>query len=158
MTDPTEITGLIVSAQQAADRRDWAEASRCWQAVQSISPDYAPAYLGIGNAFREASRFDDAERAFSAGVALFADHEQLTIAWASLANLRRDWPAALDRWSAARTRFPHNPWCYLGSINALRGAGRSDLLDSLAAEANTALTQAKRRGLDESAALRVELE
>jgi tetratricopeptide (TPR) repeat protein len=158
MPAQAEIIRLIVSAQQAADRHDWAEASRCWQEVQSTSPDYAPAYLGIGNAFREAARLEDAECAFAAGVARFADNEPLTIAWASLANLRRDWPAALDRWSLARTRFPINPWCYLGSINALRGAGHSDPLESLAAEAKTALAEAKVRGLDVAAALRVELE
>jgi tetratricopeptide (TPR) repeat protein len=148
----------IAAAQQAVRSGDWPEALRRWQTVQTIAPTYAPAYLGAGNALREAGRLEDAEQAFSAGLARFPDHEALAFAWATLATLRRDWPAAIERWSAVRTRFPLHPQVYLGSIHAIRGAGQFQLLEPLAADAEAALAASKQNASDTATALRLELE
>jgi tetratricopeptide (TPR) repeat protein len=152
------ISEIIDRARRATVRRDWVEASRWWEAVRAISPDHAPAYLGAGQALREAGRYDDAELQLGAGAERFPDHEQIAIARAWLAIARRDWPAALSRWEAARVRFPDNPWCYLGNISALRGAGRTDQVETLLVSAETVLAAAKQRGLDSVTQLRAELE
>jgi tetratricopeptide (TPR) repeat protein len=153
-----DISVIIDRARRATEQRDWLEARRCWDAVRASSPDHAPAYLGAGHALREAGLSDDAELALAAGAERFPDNEQIAIARAWLANARRDWPTALSRWEAVRARFPDNPWCYLGNIKALRGAGRSDQVDSLLVTAEAVLVAAKQRGLDSMTALRAEFE
>ncbi len=158
MPGQEDISVIIDRARRATARRDWLEARRCWDAVRATSPDHAPAYLGAGHALREAGLCDDAELALSAGAERFPDNEQIAIARAWLANARRDWPTALSRWEAACARFPDNPWCYLGNIKALRGAGRSDQVDTLLVTAEAVLAAAKQRGLDSMTALRAEFE
>jgi tetratricopeptide (TPR) repeat protein len=153
------VRGLLARARQATEQRDWLEAWRCWDAIRLSSPEHAAtAYLGAGQALREAGRYDDAELALGDGAERFPDDERIATARAWLANARRDWPKALSRWEAARARFPHNPWCYLGSIRALQGAGRSDGIETLFAAAESALAAAKERGLDPMTALRAEFE
>jgi tetratricopeptide (TPR) repeat protein len=86
------------------------------------------------------------------------ENEQSAIAQAWLANSRKDWPAALDRWEAFRERFPDNPWGYLGGIQALRGVGRADEIAVLLPPMEAAVAAARRRGLDEAAASALDLE
>ncbi len=107
---------------------------------------------------REAGRYDDAEATLGYAAERFPENEQIAIARASLANVRRDWPAALSRWEMVRAGFPDNPQGYLGTINALVGAGCSDGAKEFLAPAQAALDKARQRGLDEAALLRMELE
>jgi tetratricopeptide (TPR) repeat protein len=151
-----DINGIIERARRAAQRRDWLEAWRCWEAVRGLSPDHPPAYLGSGNALREAGRYSEAELVLGAGAERFPDNEPIAVARAQLANARHDWSVALSRWEALRVRFPDNPWCYVGSVHALRGLGRSDQVETLLISAEATLVAAKQQGLDEMAALRVE--
>lgn len=149
---------MIQRAQRAAQRRDWLDAYRCWDDVLARSPNHAPAYLGAGTALRETGRYDEAERVLEAGAERFPDNEQIAMARAWLANTRQDWPGALSRWESFRARFPENPWGYLGNINALRGAGRSDQIEELIVAAEAALAAAKQRGLGSVAAFGMEAE
>ena len=151
-----DITEIIDRARQATQRRDWLEAWRYWEDVRAHSPAHAPAYLGAGNALREARRYDEAERVLGAGAERFPDNEQIAIAHASLANTRHDWLVALRLWEALRARFPDNPWCYVGNIHALQGLGRSDEGEALLRTAVAVLTAAKQRGLDADVVLRLE--
>jgi tetratricopeptide (TPR) repeat protein len=149
------IREMIDHARQAMQRRDWLEAQRCWEEVRARSPLYAPAYLGAGNALREARRYDEAELVLGTGAELFPDNEQIAASRGWLANERHDWPTALSRWQALRECFPDNPWGCIGSIHALRGLGRSDQEEALLMEAEAALSVAKQRGLEPEAVLRV---
>jgi tetratricopeptide (TPR) repeat protein len=153
-----DVSGIIDRARRATEQRDWLEARRCWDAVRESSPHHIPAYLGAGHALREAGLYDEAELALGAGAERFPDDEQIAIARASLANARRDWPTALSRWEIVRSRFPENPWSYLGNVQALRGSGRSDQAGPLLVSAENALAAAKQRGLDAVTALRAEFE
>jgi tetratricopeptide (TPR) repeat protein len=153
-----EISRIIESARRAIERRDWLEASRCWDAVRACSPHHAPAYIGAGEALREAGCYDEAERVLDAGAERFPDNECIAIARARLANARRDWSVALMRWEDVRARFPDNLWGCLGHIYALRGAGRPDQVRTLLAAAEAALAVARQRGLDPVAAFQVEFE
>jgi tetratricopeptide (TPR) repeat protein len=151
-----DINGIIDRARRATQRRDWLEAWRCWEAVRGRSPDHAPAYLGSGNALREAGRYEEAELVLGAGAERFPDNEQIAVARAWLANARHDWSVALSRWEALRVHFPDNPSCYVGNVHALRGLGRSDQVETLLVSAEATLVAAKQQGLDEMAALKVE--
>jgi tetratricopeptide (TPR) repeat protein len=153
-----DLSGIIDRAQRAAQRRDWLEAWRCWEAVLARSTGHAPAYLLGGIALRETGRYGEAELVLGKGAERFPDNEQIALARAWLANAQRDWPTALSRWEQARARFPDNPWCYLGNINALRGAGRSDQVEALLVTAEAVLAAAKQRGLDQVSAFGVEFE
>jgi tetratricopeptide (TPR) repeat protein len=126
--------------------------------VRAHSPDHAPAYLELGNALREAGRYDEAELVFGEGADRFPYNEGIAINQAWLANVRRDWPTALSRWEAVRARFPKSPWCYLGNAEALRAVGRSDDVDTLLSTAEAVLAGAKKRGLEARAGRRAELE
>ena len=155
---PNEIRGMADDARLATQRRDWFEAWRRWEAVLTRYPQHAPAFVASAHALRNLGRYDEAEVTLGEGVERFPDDEQIAMARGWLANARHDWPAALSRWEAVRRRFPDNPWCYLGNINALRGAGCVDQVGSLLDAADSALIAAKQRGLDAAAASVLELE
>jgi tetratricopeptide (TPR) repeat protein len=113
------------------------------------------AYLGAGNALREAGRHDEAEFTLAQAAEQFPEHEQIAIARAWLANARRDWPTAISRWESFRVRFPDNPWGCLGHIHALRGAGRVDQVDPLLGVLDSLVAAAK---LDPPSLRRLQLE
>ena len=120
-------------------------------------PDTGP-LLRRAQALRDAGLHDEAELALGDAARQFPDSEQVAVARASLASVRRDWGAAESRWAAARGRFPENPWCHLGSINALRGAGRAGNVAELIAAATAALEVARQRGLGAPEVCRTEFE
>jgi tetratricopeptide (TPR) repeat protein len=152
-----DLNTTLEQARQAMQRRDWLNAARSWETVRSLSPDHAPAYVGGANALRQAGRLDDAERLLAEAATRFPDHEGIAIAFAGLATARRDWPSAIIRWETARTSFPDNPSCHLGSINALQGAQRNDEADALLPEAARVSDAAKRRGVETVASLQLAL-
>jgi tetratricopeptide (TPR) repeat protein len=151
-----DISGAIDRARQATQRRDWLEAGRCWEEVRERFPHHMPAYLGAGNALREAGRYDEAEVVLGIGAAMFPDNEQIALALAWLANVRHDWPAAVSRWEIFCRRFPDNPMGYVGNFHAQRGMGSPNPEETLLVKAEAALAGAKQRGLDARAAARTE--
>lgn len=151
-----DVSGVIDRARHAMQRRDWLEAGRCWEEVRDRSPLHVPAYLGGGNALREAGRYDEAEVVLGAGAELFPDNEQIALARAWLANARHDWPAAASRWEAFCARFPDNPVGYVGNFHAQRAMGSPNPEETLLVKAEAALDAAKQRGLDAMAAARTE--
>lgn len=155
---PNHLKGLVDCARSATLKRDWLGAYRCWDAVRTHYPDKSLAYLRCGAALRELGRLNEAEQLLESAVGRFPNDASLAILHASLANARRDWPAAMIRWKLARERFPENPWSYLGSIHALRASGDADEVATMLSKAETVLPVAKERGFDAMAARRVELE
>lgn len=154
-----DISGMIDRARRASSRRDWLEAGRCWDAVRACSPQHVPAYLGAAHALRESGRYDEAELVLAEAADRFPADEQVALTRAWLSNARRDWPTAIRRWEDVCTRFPENPWCYVGHANALREAGIADRVESLLNRASeTVLTATQQRGLDTAAAHRVQFE
>jgi tetratricopeptide (TPR) repeat protein len=151
-----DISEAIDRARQAMQRHDWLEAGRCWEEVRERSPLHLPAYLGAGNALREARRYGEAEVVLSAGAELFPDNEQIALALAWLANARHDWPAAVSRWEDFCGRFPDNPMGYVGNLYAQRGMGSQEPEETLLVKAEAALAGAKHRGLGAMAAVRIE--
>jgi tetratricopeptide (TPR) repeat protein len=152
-----DLQATVERARNAADRHDWLEALSCWEAVLTSDPSYAVAYAGAGNALRELGRLDEAERILGDGAERFPDSGAIAVARAWLANARHNWPEALSRWERLRERFPENPWCCFGNINALRGAGRPDQAEELIVIAESILADSKQRGLNGKTALAAEM-
>ena len=158
LLDPDlDVAGLISRAREAARSRSWTEALRQWNDVAERAPEEASACCGAAHALRELGRYSDAESTLEAGARRLPENEQIAIARAWLANARRDWPEALARWESCRSRFPNNPWGYLGNAQALNTMGRAKELGPLLASAER-LATAKRITLGELTFHRIELE
>jgi predicted Zn-dependent protease len=119
-------TQLAALATLAARRRDWSEALGLWDDVRSRSPDNVWAYLGASQALRALGRLDQAERLAGEARERFPGRPAFAVVYAQMAQSRRDWPAALQRWDYVRDRFPGSPQSYLGVAQALHEMGRLD--------------------------------
>jgi tetratricopeptide (TPR) repeat protein len=134
-------------------RRDWPEACRLWESFLADSGRTAADYVDAAKAFRESTRYEEAERTLRQGEAAFPAADSIAIARAWLANARGDWPSALSQWEGFHARFPGNPWGFVGHIHALRGAGRAGEIDALLPSLAAA---AKQRGMAPEAALKLD--
>jgi tetratricopeptide (TPR) repeat protein len=156
MHDDTQREEIADLARHAMERRDWVRACGYWESILPCPGRPAADYVEATKAFREAARYDDAERTFSEGAEAFPESESIAIAGAWLANARCDWPVAASRWEDVQTRFPNNPWGFLGCIHALRGGGCPEKIDSLLPALRAAV--ATQRGLDPESRLKLEIE
>lgn len=84
---------------------------------------------------RECGRLDEAEAVLSAALDRFPDEARLRFEHAVVAAAREDWPAAAERWDLVRTRFPEQPWGFVGGALARREQGRGAEAEALLAEA-----------------------
>ena len=112
-------------ARAATSRGDWAEAHRLWEEVRASDPDHVPAYLGAATALQRLDRPDAADEILGAAATRFPRYERVVVAHARSATLRRDWPAASERWMEVRKRFPDEATAYLLQAQALREQGRT---------------------------------
>src|ERR1700722_17856507 len=123
---PGEPAVFAEHARLAESRRDWAKALERWQSGIDRFPDQWIGYAGLASALREQGRLDEAEATLVAAQgampgepAAFAEH-------ARLAESRRDWPKALERWQSVIDRFPDQWIGYFGVGRMLRETGRLD--------------------------------
>lgn len=144
-------------AKLAMQQQNWPEALRWWDVARTLSPDHAPAYIGIGNALRAEGKLDEAEKFVCTAVERFPHQEQIAILHASIANMRRDWQAAIPRWEAVRQRFPNNLAAYAGSLIAMRAAASPEGLEKFLLEAEAALDATRQRYADPIGCFRLEL-
>lgn len=156
---PAEIVKLqIKQAREAEQRRDWMEALQSWEIVRQKAPDHVSAYVGAAKTLRQLGRIDEAEKFLGDAVDRFPQDERIARLHASLANVRRDWPVALQRWISLISRFPGNAHAYGGAIVAIRGVARSDHAAVALSLADTAVSRAREDGLDPAVANELELE
>lgn len=156
--DHGDIVEIAERARQAMAQHNWVEASHFWEiALQHLQPQ-AGFYLEAAKALREAGRDDKAEDILQHGIELFPNNAQIAISHAWLANARNDWETALHRWETLRTHFPENPWCCLGNIAALRGAGRDNEIEPLFRVLDAILSASRERGLDPAFLLKLEMD
>jgi tetratricopeptide (TPR) repeat protein len=125
-----------------------AHASGSAEVRESLDLD---AVLKRAQTLRELKQLDEAELLLRQAAERFPDHDAIELALASLANVRCDWPTALRRWAAIRERLPDSPVSYVGSLNALLGAGRVAEAEAILPAAEAALDAANRRGAQEKA-------
>jgi tetratricopeptide (TPR) repeat protein len=131
---PDDFLALLEYAR-AAERRDHAQGLEGWQELRDRFPDRIEGYAGLAAALRKLGRLDEAEAALGESVAKFPESRQLALEFARIAEARRDWAAALDRWSAIRNAFPDEVWGYIGRAAALRELQRTEEAESILAEA-----------------------
>jgi tetratricopeptide (TPR) repeat protein len=139
---PVQPQIAIEYARVAHRRQDWPEALRRWQLVMGRFPGNADGASGAAVALEQLHRFDELEEMLAAAVDRFPAHASLAIDHARTAQHRQDWPEALRRWEAARSRFPDNQQISEGRGGVLfrvqtdaidRGAGDAATSSGLAA-------------------------
>lgn len=123
------------SAVLAVRRRDWPEALLRWQRVAERFPGSMEAFLGITRSLCELQRHDEAEALLKARRMDFGVQPQPSIEYARLAERRRDWPEAAQRWAWVHEMFPQNFVAYVGLARAWLAQQRFDEAQALLEEA-----------------------
>ncbi len=113
-------------ADCAVLERDWAAAEARWRRFTELFPERAISWYGLGDMLRESGRFAESETVLTTALERFPGNRDLERALASTATARRDWPVALGRWEALKTRYPQDAGVADGIADALWHA-RQDL-------------------------------
>ena len=116
--------GVIERAWEAFHRQDFEAARGLWAGVRALLPDHVVGYLGDALTRHQAGQFDAAEALLLDAASRFPDEHGPVSEYAWMAIHRRDWRAAIDRFAAARGRFPDVAFIHVGEIQALREIGR----------------------------------
>ncbi len=117
---------LYDHARLAERRRDLPAAAERWQRVRERFPEDWQGYTGGAAALRDLGHVPEAEQILADAAQRFADRFEVAVEYARLANARRDWLAAAERWGRVRAAFPDRCLGQVGAAQALREAGRLD--------------------------------
>ena len=96
----------VAHAQAVMDLGDSAEALERWSEVTRRFPQEVTGFLRLATCLVKEGRPKEAEAVYVSAMAAFPDRSESFRAYAELAVRRHDWPAALQRWTVAATRFP----------------------------------------------------
>jgi tetratricopeptide (TPR) repeat protein len=122
-TADSDFTGhrgiLAERAWVAHARGDWSQALTLWQSFRAQFPDDTEGYIGALLSLQRAHRLDEADGLLSGAVDRFPQDQRLCAEHARLAQVRRDWVAAVSRWERLRALCPTLPEPYIGGANAL---------------------------------------
>lgn len=123
-------------ARVAQMRGDWPEALRRWDAFRKQYPQDPGGYSGAAHARHQMAleQIREADALLEDGLQLFPHHGDIIGTYARLAQTRRAWTDALDRWELCRKRLPHDPVGYAGVGEVLRVLGRFDAADAALVE------------------------
>ncbi len=106
---PEDRALLMEWAWVAHYRADWEEAARRWSAVRLAQPEAKGAYWMHGSVLlHHLNRLDESDEVLAEGVERFADHADMAMDYARVAEARGDMAEAQRRWDAAKMRFPGN--------------------------------------------------
>jgi predicted Zn-dependent protease len=139
---PDDPRVLLDQARLVQARRDWPEAERRWAAVRARLPDEEAGYTSGARALREQGRGDEADQLLREAIARFPERRKPLTEHAWLAHIRRDWPAAVERWAVVRAHFPRHAEAYLQAAHALRGLGRDAEAEPLLVQGQALLSTA----------------
>src|SRR5665213_2326623 len=122
-------------AELAQARNDWPEAWRRWREVHRRFPSIQlPSSMLVRAAKlspEEKDDIDDIDALIGEARERFPTRSSVAIAYANLAQSRRDLPEALRRWEYIHDRFPDLADGPLGMARTLRDLGRFDEADKL---------------------------
>jgi hypothetical protein len=79
-----------------------------WRTVEERFPESLEAVGGVVISLKHLRRSDELEEFLGQKVKRFAGNADLAIEYAYVAQQKGAWPEALERWNAARERFPEN--------------------------------------------------
>jgi tetratricopeptide (TPR) repeat protein len=128
---PRDAAPLIENAWLNVHARDWTEADRLWADLRRRFPDFVQGFSGGAFALRELQRFEEADALLSAGMARFPKDLSLLIDRAWLAQVARDWSAAVEQWRLVRAKAPDNIHGYVQGARALQALWRHDEAEQL---------------------------
>jgi predicted Zn-dependent protease len=120
-------------ADIATRRGDHSEAVKRWAAVRKAFRGVWQAYVFGAGSLRALGRPDEAEALLRDGINRFPGEIGCRVEHAKLAEGRKDWPTALQRWKLVSTEFKH-PLGVIGVARALRQMGRFDEAEERLAE------------------------
>ena len=120
---------------RAVEHRDPTAARGCWQELRDRFSERIEGYAGLAAVLRRLGRLEEADAVLGEAVEKFPEARQLAFEFARIAEARRDWPRALERWSRVREAFPDEVWGHIGSAIALRELRRTEEAEPILAEA-----------------------
>jgi tetratricopeptide (TPR) repeat protein len=95
---PHESWRFIEHTRLAERAGDWKEAAKRWSTVQERFPNVWESYVGLARALRELGNPDEAQAVLLGALTRFPEQTGPLEGLALLAQHRRDWPEAEQRW------------------------------------------------------------
>jgi len=123
---PNEAGVFADYARGADSRRDWIEAEARWGMMTGRFPEVWEAWVSRAAALRETGRLTEAEAVLTKGQSCCPGEVRLFSDYARLAEIRRAWPEAADRWAVVAERFPAVCEGMTGQARARRELGQTD--------------------------------
>jgi tetratricopeptide (TPR) repeat protein len=123
---PQDAEVLTQRVLVACDLRLWPEAEERGFVLLARLPDSALSYRYASEAYARQERYIDAELIVAEGLQLQGFVPALTLRFAELASLRKDWRTAARRWRVAARQLPDNEAAHCGLAAALLELGRLD--------------------------------
>jgi predicted Zn-dependent protease len=117
---------LLERARRAEEIEDFPLAERYWRLAIRRDHGLAESHTGLAAMLRDQGRAVEAEAVLLNALENLPPDQALFEGYAELADRRRDWTAAEQRWQTMRELFPHIWYCYTGAANAMLELGRSD--------------------------------
>ena len=123
-------------ARVAQIRSDWPEALRRWDAFRKQFPQDPGGYSGAAFTRHQIAlgEIRAADALLEDGLRLFPRNGDIIGTYARIAQTRRAWTDALDRWEICIQQLPDDPVGYSGLGDVLRLLGRFDAAESALAE------------------------
>lgn len=111
---------LKTLAAEAMRSGNWSAAADHWGDLCVAHPDNLGAWAQRISCLSIAGRHDEADRDSEIAMKHHPLSFDVFAAWARVAERRRHWPSALDRWRGVSARFPDRAVAFAASIHALR--------------------------------------
>jgi tetratricopeptide (TPR) repeat protein len=128
---PNQPGPAIELAWLKVHRRDWDAALSLLTDLRARFPDHAATYVGAALALRELGHHGEADELLNEAIERFPHDPSPRVNFAWLAQVARDWPAAVDRWAAVRERHPDNADSYVQAARALAELWRHEEAERL---------------------------
>ena len=106
---PADNQCLIGLAKIAELRGDFAEAGQRWQFVRRRVADDVEPYIGVARCLIEQGALDEGEAELQRALRMDPISHGALVALARLADRRRDWPVAIERWRHLAEKFDDAP-------------------------------------------------
>ena len=123
----------IAEAWSLMARGNWSTALQHWQRIMERFPENPSGYAGAGAALREAGGLDESEEVLTQAALRFPSSSEIATNHGWIANTRRDWSEAVQRWESVRARFPESHSGYAGAGAALRELGKFEEAEAVLA-------------------------
>ena len=129
---PRNTALLVLSAELAAQRGDWAEAVRRWTSARERWPDRVDLLVANVGALRESGRVAEAETLARHGLDRFPNHPEVNTSLAAVAAAKQDWPEVVERLRRVLAATPDSLPAAVGLVGALGRLNRPDEAEAAA--------------------------